>query len=284
MTKNEIAQKLDDIVQFAGVAKYIDTPIKRYSSGMKVRLGFAVAAFLEPEILIIDEVLAVGDISFQQKCIDKIDDVGKGGRTILFVSHNMAAVQGLCTRCILLENGSIAYAGAVEETIEKYREQSLYSTPDISLAHRTDRNGAGNFRFQKISINNGKGIEPHQPVKIQLHYQAERLIENLQVTVNFCRNYNDVIMKIDNKNQGELFSVEPGSGELRIDIPSLNLMPNTYSIALWAGVGLDVEDHITDVANVTVLDKDVYGTGISPDPRSHGVVIAPKCEWVANRG
>ncbi|RLD70524.1 MAG: ABC transporter ATP-binding protein [Bacteroidetes bacterium] len=121
MTKTEISRKFDEIVDFAGVERYIDTPVKRYSSGMKVRLGFAVAAHLEPEILVVDEVLAVGDAEFQKKAIGKMQDVStKDGRTILFVSHNMAAVKSLCTRGVLLSNGQVEFSGKIEETIHKY--------------------------------------------------------------------------------------------------------------------------------------------------------------------
>ena len=121
MTKKEISDKFNDIVEFSGVEKFIDTPVKRYSSGMKVRLGFSVAAHLEPDILLVDEVLAVGDAEFQKKCLGKMDEVTKkAGRTILFVSHNMAAVQNLCKRCILLENGEIKMTGKAENVISTY--------------------------------------------------------------------------------------------------------------------------------------------------------------------
>ncbi|NDP22914.1 MAG: ATP-binding cassette domain-containing protein, partial [Paludibacter sp.] len=125
MTKKEIASKIDEIIEFSGCERYIDTPVKRYSSGMTVRLAFAVAAFLEPEILIIDEVLAVGDAEFQKKAIGKMQDISRqGGRTVLFVSHNMAAVQKLCTKCILLQNGRFVTQGKTEEVIQSYLDQS----------------------------------------------------------------------------------------------------------------------------------------------------------------
>ena len=121
MTKAEITRKLDEIVEFAGVARYIDTPVKRYSSGMTVRLGFSIAAHLEPEILVVDEVLAVGDAEFQTKAIGKMQDVSKGeGRTVLFVSHNMGAVEALCTKGVLLKDGTLAYHGSVEDTVNYY--------------------------------------------------------------------------------------------------------------------------------------------------------------------
>lgn len=121
MTHHEITRKLDEIVDFAGIERYVDTPVKRYSSGMTVRLGFAVAAFLEPEILVVDEVLAVGDAEFQKKAIGKMQDVSKGeGRTVLFVSHNMGAVKNLCTTGVLLENGQVAFSGSINDTIDRY--------------------------------------------------------------------------------------------------------------------------------------------------------------------
>ena len=127
MTRHEIDRKLDEIVDFAGVERYIDTPVKRYSSGMTVRLGFAVAAFLEPEILVVDEVLAVGDAEFQKKAIGKMQDVSKGeGRTVLFVSHNMAAVKNLCTKGILFENGRISFIGTTTDTIDLYLSKNLH--------------------------------------------------------------------------------------------------------------------------------------------------------------
>ena len=133
MTRQEITRKLDEIVDFAGVERYVDTPVKRYSSGMTVRLGFAVAAFLEPEILVVDEVLAVGDAEFQKKAIGKMQDVSKGeGRTVLFVSHNMAAVRSLCSKGVLLENGQIVYQGNTDDTINLYlNKESLKESDNI---------------------------------------------------------------------------------------------------------------------------------------------------------
>jgi lipopolysaccharide transport system ATP-binding protein len=132
MTKSEITRKLDEIVEFAGVARYIDTPVKRYSSGMIVRLGFSVAAHLEPEILVVDEVLAVGDAEFQQKAIGKMQDVSKGeGRTVLFVSHNMGAVGTLCTKGILLEDGMLSFSGTVHETINHYLNNKVHKGEKI---------------------------------------------------------------------------------------------------------------------------------------------------------
>jgi len=154
MTKREIKSKLDEIIEFSGVSRYIDTPVKRYSSGMKVRLAFAVAAHLEPEILIVDEVLAVGDAAFQKKAIGKIQEVSHGqGRTVLFVSHNMGAVSRLCNRGIVLKNGQTYFDGPVDAAVQKYSQINLNLTePD--LTDRKDRTGLGDYKFTSVKIEN----------------------------------------------------------------------------------------------------------------------------------
>ena len=155
MTKAEIKSKFDEIVDFAGVAKYIDTPVKRYSSGMMVRLGFAIAAHLEPEILVVDEVLAVGDAEFQKKAIGKMQDVSKGeGRTVLFVSHNMAAIRSLCTRGVMLRNGTIDYIGSIPDTLEhylKYDDGKHYELIVNNIKWKKNT-----IKINNIEINNSK--------------------------------------------------------------------------------------------------------------------------------
>lgn len=150
MTKKEITSKIDEIIDFSGCERYIDTPVKRYSSGMTVRLAFAVAAFLEPEILVIDEVLAVGDAEFQKKAIGKMQDISKqGGRTVLFVSHNMAAVKSLCTRGILIENGTAIFDGSIDETISKYLQGDIVN---IKLIDHKKRIGNGIILFESVKV------------------------------------------------------------------------------------------------------------------------------------
>ena len=152
MSRAEIQSKLDEIIDFSGCERYIDTPVKRYSSGMTVRLGFAVAAFLEPEILVVDEVLAVGDAEFQKKAIGKMKDVSQGqGRTVLFVSHNMASVKNLCKTGILLKNGMIDYMGDIDSTINRYLRIDSHdeATP---LHERKDRKGTGVAKFEEINL------------------------------------------------------------------------------------------------------------------------------------
>ncbi len=154
MSKNQVDKNFNEIVEFSGCEKYINTPVKRYSSGMLVRLGFSVAAHLDTDILIVDEVLAVGDLEFQEKCIGKMQDVSKSGRTVLFVSHNMASISNLCTRCIVVDKGTIVFDGAVENAIDHYYNSINNYIDKNLLKSRTDRKGLGQVKFLSIDILN----------------------------------------------------------------------------------------------------------------------------------
>ncbi len=169
MTKKEIASKIDEIIAFSGCERYIDTPTKRYSSGMTVRLAFAVAAFLEPEILVVDEVLAVGDAEFQKKAIGKMQDISReGGRTVLFVSHDMAAISSLCSRLIVLENGGVGFNGETKEGIGYY----LTSDESIGIFN------IGQNKINLIEVNNNKGFVSGKNLSIRIHLQVKQLVEN----------------------------------------------------------------------------------------------------------
>ncbi|MDX1666098.1 MAG: ABC transporter ATP-binding protein, partial [Saprospiraceae bacterium] len=241
MTTAEIKQKFDDIVAFSGIGPYIDTPIKRYSSGMTVRLGFAVAAFLEPEILIVDEVLAVGDLAFQQKCLGKLDDVSKGGRTVLFVSHNLGSIEGLCERCLFMKEGKLEYDGSVGEAIRRYREQSLEVSASAALEHREDRKGKGFFKFSEVSFNGNNEVLAGRPLSIRVRYAAKKSLDKLRFSVYFMKDYRNLIMSVDSLSQGRHFSVHEGRGTLEVAMPDLRLMPGTYLIGLRAEHGTVVE-------------------------------------------
>src|SRR5262249_25515358 len=151
MKKAEIDRKLAEIVEFSGIEQFMNTAVKRYSSGMYVRLAFAVAAHLEPEILILDEVLAVGDAAFQKKCLGKVQDVTRQGRTVLFVSHNMAAIQGLCSKCYLMSGGRLIAEGPPKTIIEQYLADASLATR-AQLAQRKDREGTGEIQFLDVAI------------------------------------------------------------------------------------------------------------------------------------
>ena len=157
MRRAEIARKFDAIVDFSGVARFLDTPVKRYSSGMYVRLAFAVAAHLETEILLVDEVLAVGDAEFQRKCLDKMQTVVREGRTVLFVSHNMAAVKSLCQRAVLLDGGRVRRDGPVDEVVDAYLSSATPIAEDGRISDDAPRAGSGGARFRRVMVSAGDG-------------------------------------------------------------------------------------------------------------------------------
>ena len=196
MTKKEIDRKLDEIVDFSGCERYLDTPVKRYSSGMTVRLGFAVAAHLEPDILVVDEVLAVGDAEFQKKAIGKMQDVSKGeGRTVLFVSHNMASVQRLCKSGILLEKGSIIFNGNVSDTIHTYlsdnTEQSEYINPNPNLKDKL------NLLWASVRSANGGLIYYNTPINIDFRIRINESVANLVIGFNLRSSYQHPLARAD---------------------------------------------------------------------------------------
>lgn len=279
LTRQEIRARFDEIVAFSGIEKHIDTPVKFYSSGMKVRLAFSVAAHLEPEVLIIDEVLAVGDLAFQQKCLGKMDSVKDSGRTILFVSHNMSAVEGLCGRCLLMEGGRAIYDGAVGEAIARYRRASLDAAHADLLDERTDREGTGRVRFSNVRLNRGAQVYTGEPLLLEIDVRSTADIDNLQIAVKFSRNYREVVMTLDNRIQGFNLSVREGLNTLTIKLPRLDLIPDRYLIDLWAGASTIAEDRIFNAATVVVIERDVYGSGLMPRANKHGFFVPPACEW-----
>ena len=193
MTRLEIRRKFDEIVAFAEIEKFLDTPVKRYSSGMYVRLAFAVAAHLEPEMLIVDEVLAVGDASFQKKCLSKMQDVGKDGRTVLFVSHNMAAVQSLCTRAICLRDGEVVEDAPVDQAMATYANSVQQRIDGLPLSDRLDRVGSNQVRLVEVQfLDAATGARRYtllsgQDVLICIHFVclAQQPIENVSFVIGF---------------------------------------------------------------------------------------------------
>ena len=186
MTKKEIASKIDEIIDFSGCERYIDTPVKRYSSGMTVRLAFAVAAFLEPEILIIDEVLAVGDAEFQKKAIGKMQDISKGqGRTVLFVSHNMAAVKSLCTRGIVLEHGKIKKIGSIDEVLDVYNSEvsNVVSAVEWSLENAPGNLKAKITSIKLVSTNNYFCIEKDMELEVIYENMVDNHVVNISISI-----------------------------------------------------------------------------------------------------
>lgn len=208
MTKHEITRKLDEIVDFAGVEKYIDTPVKRYSSGMTVRLGFAVAAHLEPEILVVDEVLAVGDAEFQRKAVGKMQDVAKGeGRTVLFVSHNMGSMQQLCRKGVLLENGSVAFSGIMGEVINAYQRGI------VTQREFTSMDGDPNvlqLLYASIDSNHDGMFYTDSEIRVYMKVKVAKQISSLVIGFNLYSSWGYPLARTDYNDSQNLTTLSPG--------------------------------------------------------------------------
>ena len=228
MTKQEITRKLDEIVDFSGCERYIDTPVKRYSSGMTVRLGFAIAAHLEPEILVVDEVLAVGDAEFQKKAIGKMQDVSKGGgRTVLFVSHNMGSVRRLCKKGILLENGSVKFEGNINDTIENYLSDQIIQSSFDGI------DGDEKILYLKQAIVKplmGDTFYNSLPIEIKFQIKVVKNISSLVVGFNLYSSYQYPLARADYNDIDGKTSLEPGEYDLTFIIPPYSLSNGDYRI------------------------------------------------------
>ena len=278
MHKEEVDRKFDEIVDFSGIEQFIDTPVKRYSSGMRVRLGFAVAAHLEPEILLIDEVLAVGDIGFQKKCLRKMDSVSGQGRTVLFVSHQMEAVANLCARCILLDKGTIVYRGETSDVIERYTALAE-SYSDIPLRERTDRQGEGRVRFVDTWVENAAGQQTStartgESMKIVAVFEVTpgQRVPNLTIgfAVNTIRNVSLTDLVTTSKGAC-LEGPVPNRGRVACEIARLPLNKGAYSYNIIARSDGEIQDWVQQAGQFDVEAGDYFGTGKIPD--SHRLVL-----------
>ena len=244
MRKSEIDRRFDEIVDFAGVSKFVDTPVKRYSSGMYVRLAFAVAAHLDPDILIVDEVLAVGDAGFQKKCLAKMDSsINQDGRTIIFVSHNMQAIRSLCTRALLLDQGSLVADGPVSDVLTRYSagQSTALDVRERSLRNRLNRtrghvriaafsiSSPGQSGLQKWSFNTGDAVE------FNISYEVYEPIDSLNLVISFTSAGSDVVVT-SVKEAIRAHPLEPGeAGEIKIEIPRLPFRAGEFELTLGLG-------------------------------------------------
>jgi homopolymeric O-antigen transport system ATP-binding protein len=269
MKKAEIDRNFDEIVAFSEVEKFIDTPVKHYSSGMYVRLAFAVAAHLEPEILIVDEVLAVGDAAFQKKCLGKMDNVAKQGRTVLFVSHNMTAVEALCTRGIYLSEGCVVSDAPILESIRCYIAESSNSTSQ-SLAERSDRYGDGRLRFTAWWIEDQEGLRVNnvivgQNVRFCFAYKAAKTLRNVHVAFNLQEQIGNPIVNCNTSSVDQDFAVVPEEGIFVCEIKKFPLRASRYIGNLFCKVQDSLADWVQHAFVAEVMDGDFYGTGKLPD-------------------
>ena len=273
MRKAEILSKFDEIVAFSEIEQFLDTPVKRYSSGMYVRLAFAVAAHLNPEILVVDEVLAVGDISFQKKCLGKMSEVSKGGRTVLFVSHNMVAVENLCRRALVLTKGNLVFDGTAKDAVDFYLrsvsgEGSHGHAIDLKNAPRADSSRAP--VLERIEFYTGdqafNGSLPiGSPLKIRVHFPLANPTDSFNVGLGFDNMFGQRVFTAHSffepdRSHGE----RVGSQVFVCDIPSLTLLSGEYTLRVWLDIGNGEADLVDDAARIHVIDSDYYGTGRVP--------------------
>ena len=278
MFRNEIDQRLDEIIDFSGIERYIDTPVKRYSSGMYVRLAFAVAAHLNSDILIVDEVLAVGDYAFQKKCLGKLDDISMDGKTVIFVSHNMSTIQSLCSRACLIDQGQMLKVGSVKDIISIYYENTFQHESNSKLKTK-NRSGNSTLQFVEYILldNNSKSIyEVNCGAYLQIELLFEvfiDVIKNLRIGIaikdqmhgNYVTELNSYYVSNDS------YKVVNGKHKFTFDINKMPLSPGKYVIDLIATSGLEVLDYLKDAGQMIVTEGLFYNSGKMPLPSSYPI-------------
>jgi lipopolysaccharide transport system ATP-binding protein len=282
MNHDEISRKFDEIVDFSGVERFIDTPVKRYSSGMYVRLAFAVAAHLEPEILVLDEVLAVGDAQFQKKCLGKMQEVGREGRTVLFVSHNMAAIEALCQSACLLDQGCLVMNDKTPQVIQRYLS-SLQLLGGHPLGQRGDRDGNGKLRFTGITFCTANGSPAHavqcgQDLEISVAYKGyEDTFHRVAMSIGVYTLTGQCMLILSNEMVGTEFDLVPSCGQFSCLVKRLPLTPGQYYLNLYCTVNGVLADWVQQAAHLMVEAGDFFGTGRLP-PQTHGGILVAQ-DW-----
>jgi lipopolysaccharide transport system ATP-binding protein len=291
MSRGGIARKFDEIVDFAGVEKFIDTPVKRYSSGMYVRLAFAVAAHLDPEILVVDEVLAVGDAEFQRKCLGKMSEVAKEGRTVLFVSHNMASIQHLCERGLWLNNGRILGNAGIAEVVGNYLSSILEDNSDRSkephVLYEND-NPAGDFAILSVEILDGmdnakERVYTWDKVKLKVRYSAKRAIRNGSLVIKISDRHGSTLALFSTQPDSKVpMNIQRGEGTGYCIIESLPFSAGKF----FVGCGLAVPNQEwlcwnEHMAILSVAPRDVFDSGLAPDT-SRSLLAIPH-RWIVEQ-
>lgn len=285
MPRAEISRKFDQIVEFAEVEKFIDTPVKRYSSGMFLRLGFAVAAHLEPDVLIVDEVLAVGDLAFQRKCLERMERVAREGRTVIFVSHNLASVRALCQRCIVLAGGRKSLEGPTDEVVEQYVHAAAPGDSRIPLADRADRQGTGRLRLQEAALErDGEPLDSPATgdrFSFVMRYETAegRPLRGVSFTVRIMTLIGQPILDLDAASAGASVDQVPASGEVRCTLGRCPLPPGEYTVALGASRGAERLDWIDRVLQLTVREGDFFGRGMSGPTQAGTQAVLVDHDW-----
>jgi len=267
MSRREVEEKYDEIVDFSGVRDFIDMPVKRYSSGMYLRLGFAVAAHLDPEILLLDEVLAVGDRAFQEKCLARIGEIVHAGRAVIFVSHDVASVARLCDRGVVLNSGRVAFDGAIDQAVAAY----LASTPlGVDDNAAIEREGTGELRVETISITSAEGpgvVIPDRAAEIRVDFRGSRGIRSeplrLEVGIHSTQGGMYVLLSTDFDPSRPLDASELGGATVVCHVPDLPLKPGKYTVsATLQRAGGEIVDRVFDKGLFVILPTDYFGSGV----------------------
>lgn len=279
MSRAETARKFDEIVEFSGVRDFLDIPVKRYSSGMQVRLAFAVAAHLDPEILLLDEVLAVGDVEFQARCHARVLEIMRGGRTVLFVSHDVNSVARLCARTVLLKNGLVEFNGPSDEAIEQY----LGGRPQLLGGGHlgdADRTGTGELRFLSLAVagaDGGPEVVAERPVEFLLGLAGEKPVSprHLQFRIEISTPGSGPLITLSTKfDSAAGLTGEVGQGSaVKCRVDELPLRPGRYFLTLQASRGSEVLDRVADQIEIAVLPSDYFGTGALPTDAEAPVLV-----------
>jgi lipopolysaccharide transport system ATP-binding protein len=285
MSRAEILRKFDEIVAFAEVEQFVDTPVKHYSSGMHLRLGFAVAAHLDSSILIVDEVLAVGDERFQRKCIEKMEEVSnRAGRTILFVSHNLSAVRGLCGRCLLLDRGKLLDDGPAPDVIAGYVKSlgaASASAGQVVDVASVPRRGTGRAQFESVEYGSDEADLGHQPytdgpLTLHLTMKAEERVRISSLSVTFHDPAGTILVNADTFEIGWHLDLQGGRRMVAIRIKSLHLRPGPYSVGLWLEDGSGAPlDYVARAFGIHVFPR----PGTRPTHTGAGIQGPVSCEF-----
>jgi homopolymeric O-antigen transport system ATP-binding protein len=287
MKQVEIKRKFQEIVAFAEVDQFIDTPVKHYSSGMYLRLAFAVAAHLEPEILMVDEVLAVGDAAFQKKCLGKIGNVAQHGRTVLFVSHSMGAIASLCSRVLVVEQGRIVFDDVPDIAVAGYLK-GISGNSSLVLGDRIDREGNQKFRFARMTILDRFGqavdtLPAGEDVTLEFDYElAAGTIKDVAFAVNFLDAFGRMLFVCSTRTVNSTFrEIQPGR-RVRCIVPNLPLAPGIYSITVICKEnGYTLADKIDSAAELTITSGDFFGTGKVTPPDAGPFMVKHSWELVS---
>ncbi len=276
MSRGEMARKFDEIVAFAEVEKFLDMPSKRYSSGMYIRLAFAVAAHLDAEVLLVDEVLAVGDLAFQKKCLERIRLLAKAGSTVIFVSHNMGAVASLCQSALMLDQGQLIGRGEAREQVRLYLSL-LGERVVTTLADRTDRSGSGKLRLTHVRFfdSSNRPVESAlggEPLTIRLGFRTSSPVRQADVLLWLCNEQGINATLLSNRFTGDALDPLPAAGTFECTIPELALAPGPYLLNLAVESGFEQLDVISGAARLAVEPGPFFVTGRTPGSE-HGLAL-----------